>query len=97
MRGRYNVTLHKIRSIHQNLALDKYTGSTGFLPKVGQIFMMWTHQAGELWTTPATKVYEVIDSETGRKATMVETKNSLYALDIEDTEKPNESPIQGLA
>lgn len=93
----YKVELRKITSVHNALDKDLYIGTTLKLPEVGQHFGMWIDssrmdEVGSLVTTEVKEVTPVVDSETGKRAVVFKTKNSIYSLAYE--EYKNESAIQ---
>lgn len=68
-----------MKSNHNNLSLDVYTGRCLELPVVGESFCMATVQEGDLWTTPVLS-YE---KNFKRKIITFKTKNSEYELKVE--------------
>ena len=88
----YNVELRKITSVHGNLPKDLYIGTTLKLPEVGSHFGMWINSSrmddiGSVVTTEVKEVTPVVDSETGKRAVIFKTRNSIYSLAYEEYKK----------
>lgn len=95
---KYRVELTKITSVHNNLPRQKYTGITNLLPRLEEHFGMWLtmpirdENEDVLVTTLVKEITPVVDSDTGKKALIFKTKNSIYVLSYEEIK--DESPIQ---
>jgi len=70
------VTLIKVKSNHNNLDRDRYTGYILESPMPGRQFVMATNEEGKLWTT---KVRHTTFNEDG--SITFETKNSTYRIE----------------
>jgi hypothetical protein len=72
------VTLRKLKSNHNNLSRDVYTGTVSELPKVGESFLMQTNESGLLMTTHVASYEKNFENKT----ITFRTKNSEYELEI---------------
>lgn len=68
--------LTKLRSNHNNLNLDQYTGLVKHGPTVGEQFFMETDEEGGLYTTPVQTVRYM-----GENEVEFDTRNSSYRLE----------------
>lgn len=93
MRTNLEAVLTKVRSTHNNIPGDHFTGWLTDKPSVGKVFLMETREVGKLWTTPVTTVRFISDG-----AVEFDTRNSTYLLEyvrrIEDGEELYITPLE---
>lgn len=75
MNATTTVIFEKIRSTHDRLDRNVYTGYITDQPHIGEQFTIDTREAGRLWTTPVKVVRYLNDREVE-----FDTKNSTYKL-----------------
>lgn len=92
MRTDLPAVLTKIKSNHNGLSRDFYTGWLVEKPRVGEQVHMDTREEGALWTTPVKAIRFISSDEIE-----FDTKNSSYRLQYTSNELGNEvyiSPIE---
>lgn len=72
--------LTKVRSTHDMLELDTYTGYVLDRPAIGESFYMQTREEGALWTTPVKVIRFLSECEVE-----FDTRNSTYKLTYVDS------------